>query len=461
MQIASSIFKAYDIRGVVGKTLTPEAVLHIGRAYGIAALAKGVNQVVLGFDGRLSGPAFSQALSQGLRDQGIEVINIGVVPTPMVYFAGYSEQTFSGLMITGSHNPPDYNGIKMVLAGDTLYGPAVTQLYEAIRSGATAKPIATTPALETQKDVWPEYLARIVSDVRLKRPLKIVVDCGNGSPGAYVAKLYKALGCTVQELFCEVDGHFPNHHPDPADPNNLQDLIKCVQTTEADIGLAFDGDGDRLGVVTKQGHIIWPDRQLMLFAREVLARHPGAQVVYDVKCSRHVAKVVEAAGGQSLMWKTGHSLIKAKMKETGAVLGGEMSGHLFFKDRWYGFDDALYTGARLLEILSGVQDASQLLNDLPDSPTTPELSLPLAEGENFSLMAQLTMQAKFDGAISIATVDGIRVEYADGFGLARPSNTTPIITMRFEADTPQALANIQAQFKSVILALKPDAKLPF
>jgi phosphomannomutase / phosphoglucomutase len=461
MQIASSIFKAYDIRGVVDQTLTQEAVLHIGRAYGLAAIEKGIKKVVIGCDGRLSGPAFIACLSQGLREQGVDVINIGIVPTPMVYFAGFSEKTMSGIMITGSHNPPQYNGLKMVLAGDTLYGDAIKKLYDAIESGATSNPRAAVSASESHIDVWPQYLARIVSDVKLQRPLSIVVDCGNGSPGAYVAKLYRALGCAVQELYCEVDGNFPNHHPDPADPKNLRDLIKAVRTSGADVGLAFDGDGDRLGVVTRQGNIIWPDRQLMLFACHVLAKHPGAQVVYDVKCSRHVAQVVNEAGGKPLMWKTGHSLIKAKMKQTGAALGGEMSGHIFFNDRWYGFDDALYTGARLLEILSGVQDPSQLLNDLPDSPCTPELALPLAEQENFSLIAQLITSTNFEGAISVSTVDGIRVEYPDGFGLARSSNTTPIIVMRFEADTAQALARIQAIFKSAILALKPDAKIPF
>jgi phosphomannomutase / phosphoglucomutase len=461
MPITQSIFKAYDIRGIVDKTLTDDAVEHIGRAYGLLAIERGMKTIVIGRDGRLSGLKFTQLLANGLRAQGLAVIDIGQVATPMVYFAGFSEKTQSGIMITGSHNPPDYNGLKMVLAGKTLHGSDIQRLYSLIDSGQTHEPVGTTLGTLVSKDVWPDYLARIVSDVKLKRPLKIAVDCGNGSPGAFVAKLYRALGCEVTELFCEVDGNFPNHHPDPAHVENLQDLIRCVQTTDAQIGLAFDGDGDRLGVVTKEGDIIWPDRQLMLFARDILRHRPGAQIIYDVKCSRHVASVVEAAGGKPLMWKTGHSLVKAKLQETGAAMAGEMSGHMFFNDRWYGFDDGLYAGARLLEIVSNTSDISKLLNDLPNSPTTPELQLPLAEGENAHIIAALIAQGQFPGAINRITIDGLRVEYADGFGLARSSNTTPIIVLRFEADTDAALERIQGQFRAALLGIKPEAMLPF
>ena len=462
MQISSSIFKAYDIRGIVDKTLTEDAVLHIGRAFGIAARAKGVSEVVIGRDGRLSGLRFSKLLAQGLRDQGIAVIDIGMVATPMVYFAGFHCKTGSGIMITGSHNPPEYNGLKMVLAGHTLYGDTIQSLYQSIADGSTqVLPSHSSPPTLTHSDVWNDYLQRILSDVKLSRPMKIVIDCGNGAPGAYAGKLFRALGCEVTELFCEVDGNFPNHHPDPAHVENLQDLIACLKSGDAEIGLAFDGDGDRLGVVTKEGNIIWPDRQLMLFARDVLKQEPGSQIIYDVKCSRHVASVIREAGGQPLMWKTGHSLIKAKLKETGAAMAGEMSGHVFFNDRWYGFDDGLYTGARLLEILSRSANPSTVLDALPDSPTTPELQVQLSEGENVRIIDAMTRNGGFDGATEIITIDGIRAEYPDGFGLARSSNTTPIIVMRFEADTPAALSRIQAQFKAAIQKVKPDVVLPY
>ena len=462
MQISSSIFKAYDIRGIVDQTLSEDAVLHIGRAFGIAARAKGVSEVVIGRDGRLSGLRFSQLLARGLRDQGIAVIDIGMVATPMVYFGGFHFNTGSGIMITGSHNPPEYNGLKMVLAGATLYGDSIQALYKTIADGRTQvlPELKAPPALRTA-DIWDDYLKRILSDVKLSRPMKIVIDCGNGAPGAYAGKLFRALGCEVTELFCEVDGNFPNHHPDPAHVENLQDLMAALKAGDAEIGLAFDGDGDRLGVVTKEGNIIWPDRQLMLFARDVLAQKPGSQIIYDVKCSRHVASVIRAAGGQPLMWKTGHSLIKAKLKETGAAMAGEMSGHTFFNDRWYGFDDGLYTGARLLEILSRSANPSTILDALPDSPTTPELQVQLAEGENIKIIEAMTRNGGFEGATEVITIDGIRAEYVDGFGLARSSNTTPIIVMRFEADTPAALSRIQAQFKAALLRVKPDAKLPY
>ena len=462
MQISSSIFKAYDIRGIVDQTLSEDAVLHIGRAFGIAARVKGVSEVVIGRDGRLSGLRFSQLLARGLRDQGVAVIDIGMVATPMVYFGGFHFNTGSGIMITGSHNPPEYNGLKMVLAGATLYGDSIQALHQTIASGQThVLPELKAPPVLRTADIWDDYLKRILSDVKLSRPMKIVIDCGNGAPGAYAGKLFRALGCEVTELFCEVDGNFPNHHPDPAHVENLQDLMAALKAGDAEIGLAFDGDGDRLGVVTKEGNIIWPDRQLMLFARDVLAQKPGSQIIYDVKCSRHVASVIRAAGGQPLMWKTGHSLIKAKLKETGAAMAGEMSGHTFFNDRWYGFDDGLYTGARLLEILSRSANPSTVLDALPDSPTTPELQVQLLEGENIKIIEAMTRNGGFAGATEVITIDGIRAEYSDGFGLARSSNTTPIIVMRFEADTPAALSRIQAQFKASLLRVKPDAVLPY
>jgi phosphomannomutase / phosphoglucomutase len=365
--------------------------------------------------------------------------------------------------VTGSHNPPEYNGIKMMVAGEAIYGDTIQGLRQAIEAGLPAP--ANPRGGYSTADVSAAYQARIVSDIKLAAPLKIAVDCGNGAPGAYAPKLFGALGCEVTELFCEVDGNFPNHHPDPAHVENLQDLIKCLQTTDCEIGLAFDGDGDRLGIVTKDGQIIWPDRQMMLFARDVLSRNPGAQIIYDVKCTRLLGQDIRNAGGQPLMWKTGHSLMKAKLKETGAPLAGEMSGHIFFKERWYGFDDGLYTGARMLEILSKAkaagQDITALLNGLPNSSSTPELQVKCAEGENVTLVERLKANGGFDGATNLITIDGIRVEYADGFGLARPSNTTPVVVVRFEADNPVALARIQGQFRVAMTKAKPDVVLPF
>lgn len=455
--LSPSIFKAYDIRGIIGKTLDADVAYLIGQAFGSAAVAKGEKTVVIGRDGRLSGPDLITALAKGLQSTGVDVIDLGVVVTPMVYFGTNVLGATSGIMVTGSHNPPDYNGFKMVLAGEAIYGDAILALYQTILK----KEFAQGSGSYRSHDIKAAYLERIIGDVKLARPIKIAVDCGNGVAGAFAADLYRGMGCEVIELFCEVDGTFPNHHPDPAHAENLQDLIRCLQTTDAEIGLAFDGDGDRLGVVTKDGQIIYPDRQLMLFAEDVLTRNPGAQILYDVKCTRHIAPWVKARGGVPLMWKTGHSLVKAKLRETGAPLGGEMSGHIFFKDRWYGFDDGLYAGARLLEILSRVTDMTATLNDLPQSASTPELQLKLAEGENFQLIAAMQANANFPGSDEIITIDGLRVEYPDGFGLARSSNTTPVIVMRFEAETPAALARIQAAMKQAVLAVKPDAVLPF
>ncbi|ABE29288.1 phosphoglucomutase/phosphomannomutase, alpha/beta/alpha domain III family protein [Paraburkholderia xenovorans LB400] len=463
--ISKSIFKAYDIRGVIGKTLDADAARSIGRAFGSEVRAQGGDAVVVARDGRLSGPELIQALSDGLRAAGVDVVNVGMVPTPVGYFAasvplkleGGERRVDSCIVVTGSHNPPDYNGFKMVLRGAAIYGEQILALHQRI----VDENFSAGSGTYTEYDIAEAYLDRIASDIKLARPIKIVVDTGNGVAGGLAPKLFKKLGCELVELFTEIDGNFPNHHPDPAHPENLQDVIRALKETDAEIGFAFDGDGDRLGVVTKDGQIIYPDRQLMLFAEEVLSRNKGAQIIYDVKCTRNLAKWVKDKGGEPLMWKTGHSLVKAKLRETGAPLAGEMSGHVFFKDRWYGFDDGLYTGARLLEILTRVADPSQLLNSLPNSNSTPELQLKLEEGENFELIARLQQNAKFTGADDVVKIDGLRVEYPDGFGLARSSNTTPVVVMRFEADNDAALKRIQEDFRRVILAEKADAKLPF
>ncbi len=455
--LPAEIFKAYDIRGIVGQTLTPAIVATTGRAIGSELLARGGRDIAVGRDGRLSGPELSQALAEGLRAAGANVIDVGRVATPMLYFAAHHFDTQSGVMLTGSHNPPDYNGLKIVLAGETLYGDAI----QALRTRAEEGRLASGAGSYRVENIAPHYLERITGDIRLARPLKIAVDCGNGVAGATAPELYRRLGCTVTELFCEVDGNFPNHHPDPSVPANLQDLIAILRNSDCEIGLAFDGDGDRLGVVTKRGDIIYPDRQLMLFAADVLSRNRGATVIYDVKSTRNLKPWIEQHGGNALMWKTGHSLIKAKLKETGALLAGEMSGHTFFKERWYGFDDGLYAGARLLEIVSRTVEAGAALQALPDAISTPELQIKLGEGENYALIAQMQKTARFDNPREINTVDGLRVEYADGFGLARSSNTTPVIVLRFEADSAAALRRIQEDFRRVLLAAKPDAQLPF
>jgi phosphomannomutase/phosphoglucomutase len=463
--ISKSIFKAYDIRGVIGKTLDADAARSIGRAFGSEVRAQGGDAVVVARDGRLSGPELIGALSDGLRAAGVDVVNVGMVPTPVGYFAasvplklaGGERRVDSCIVVTGSHNPPDYNGFKMVLRGAAIYGEQILALHQRI----VDENFADGNGSYAEYDIADAYLERIASDVKLARPIKIVVDTGNGVAGGLAPKLFRKLGCELVELFTEVDGNFPNHHPDPAHPENLEDVIRALKETDAEIGFAFDGDGDRLGVVTKDGQIIYPDRQLMLFAEEVLSRNKGAQIIYDVKCTRNLAKWVKDKGGEPLMWKTGHSLVKAKLRETGAPLAGEMSGHVFFKDRWYGFDDGLYTGARLLEILTRVADPSKLLNSLPNSHSTPELQLKLEEGENFELIARMQQNAKFTGADNVVKIDGLRVEYPDGFGLARSSNTTPVVVMRFEADNDAALKRIQDDFRRVILAEKADAKLPF
>lgn len=455
--IAGSIFKAYDIRGVVDKTLTLDAVRQIGQAIATLARERGDRQAVVGRDGRLSGPGLLAALAQGLQAGGLDVIDLGEVATPMVYFAVHELQTGTGVMVTGSHNPPEYNGLKMVVGNEAIYGVTIQALRQRIESGALAQGTGSY----RQENIAQRYLQRIVGDIQLARPMKLAIDCGNGVPGAYAPALFRALGCEVTELFCEVDGRFPNHHPDPAQLENLQDLMRCLRETDNELGFAFDGDGDRLGVVTKDGQVIFPDRQMMLFARDVLSRQPGAEIIYDVKCSRLLGDDIRRSGGRALMWKTGHSLVKAKLKETGAPLAGEMSGHIFFKERWYGFDDGLYAGARLLEIVSRAPDANAVLNALPNSAATPELHLHCAEGENHALIERLQREVVFPQAREVVTIDGVRAEYADGFGLARASNTTPVVVLRFEADHAQALARIQQEFKHALLRLKPDAALPF
>jgi len=455
--IPAEIFKAYDIRGIVGKTLTAEGVTAIGRAIGSETRARGLNSMVIGRDGRLSGPDLSKALADGLRAAGVNVIDIGCVPTPLVYFAAHQLGTQSGVAVTGSHNPPDYNGLKMVVGGDTLSADASQALKQRIETGD----LTSGSGSYTTREIGAEYISRIVSDVKPVRKMKIAVDCGNGVAGAYAPALFRKMGCDVQELYCEVDGTFPNHHPDPSVPKNLEDLIRAVKSSDAEIGLAFDGDGDRLGVVTKSGKIIYPDRQLMLFAQDVLARNPGGLVIFDVKSTRNLAPWIERHGGKPLLWKTGHSFVKSKMRETGALLAGEMSGHVFFKERWFGFDDGLYAGARLLEILSKEADPGAVLESLPDAVSTPELQIKLKEGENYALIDKLQASAKYEGAREIIRIDGLRVEYPDGFGLARSSNTTPVIVLRFEADNAAALKRIQEDFRKVILSAKADAALPF
>jgi phosphomannomutase/phosphoglucomutase len=454
--VPPEIFKAYDIRGIVGRTLTTSVTELIGRAIGSEARKRGQTAVAIGRDGRLSGPELAAALAKGIQASGVDVVDVGRVATPMLYFAAYHLGTRSGVAVTGSHNPPEYNGLKIMLGGETLAGETIQALRTRIETGD----LTTGNGQYSKRDIREEYLERIVSDVKLTRPVNVVVDCGNGVPGDTAPELYRRLGCTVRELYCEVDGTFPNHHPDPSHPENLRDLIQALKT-EGEIGFAFDGDGDRLGVVTKSGKIIFPDRQLMLFAADVLKRNPGAEIIFDVKSTRNLYTWIRERGGKPTMWKTGHSFIKKKLQETGAPLAGEMSGHIFFKERWYGFDDALYAGARLLEILSREKDVSPVLEQLPDAVSTPELHLKTAEGENYTLIDKLKQTARFEGAKELITIDGLRVEYKDGFGLARPSNTTPVVVLRFEADSQQALQRIQDDFRRALLAIKPDAQLPF
>ncbi len=462
MQVNTTIFKAYDIRGVVGQSIDEAFADHLGRAFGTGALQAGERAVAVGRDGRLSGPALSAALIGGLKSTGLDVVDIGPVTTPMLYYVAATRGRHgcnSGIMVTGSHNPKDYNGFKMVLAGRAIYGDDIQALRQRIES----ETYTSKRGRAARMNVLAEYTQRIVGDCQLARPMKVVVDSGNGIPGASAPGILKALGCEVIDLYSKVDGDFPNHHPDPSKPENLADLITVVKATGADIGLAFDGDGDRLGVVTAQGNIIYPDRQLILFARDILKRNRGAQIIYDVKCSQRVPVAIRQAGGKPLLWKTGHSLIKAKLKETGAPFGGEMSGHLFFGERWYGFDDAMYTAGRLLEILSKQKDPSAFLDALPTSFSTPELNVPCAEGEHHAVVADLLARVA-DGGIGfeggeVGTIDGLRVDFADGFGLIRASNTTPVLVLRFEGHTDAALHRIRDQFMAALRSVKPDAQV--
>jgi len=451
------IFKAYDIRGIVGRTLTPSIVQKIGRALGSLARERKRDTIAVGRDGRLSGPELIAALSDGIRSAGVDVIDVGMVATPMTYFAAQHLGTGCCVMVTGSHNPPDYNGLKMVIDATTLSGDDIQRLRARIERGDLASGDGALRA----EDVSRAYLDRIVGDIKLARPMRIAIDCGNGVAGAFAPELYRRLGCDVVELFCDVDGNFPNHHPDPSQPKNLEDLRRRLAQGDCELGLAFDGDGDRLGVVTPAGNIIYPDRQLMLFAADVLTRAPGATIIYDVKSTRNLKPWIVEHGGVPMLWKTGHSLIKARMKEVGAALAGEMSGHTFFGERWYGFDDGLYAGARLLEILSRYPDPAAVLDALPDAVSTPELNIGCAEGEQHSLVARLQADAHFPGASDVIRIDGLRVEYPDGFGLARASNTTPVIVLRFEADDQAALTRIQHEFRRVLTAAKPGVELPF
>ena len=457
-EIDASIFRAYDIRGIVDEQLTESLVYAIGRGLATISMGKGVNTIAIGRDGRLSGPTLSAALRQGILDAGADVIDIGMVPTPVLYFATHRLDATTGIMLTGSHNPVNYNGLKVVMAGDPFAGDDITGLYDRIKSAD----FASGEGKCVEQDLLDDYVDYIVDSVKIEKPLKIVIDCGNGAGGIIAEKLYQKLGCEIVPLYCEVDGSFPNHHPDPSVPENIAELIDVVKAEKADVGLAFDGDADRLGFVDNEGNLIWPDRQMILFSEDILKRQPGAQILFDVKCSKHLADRIKAAGGEPIMWKTGHSVLKSKLKETGAPLAGEMSGHIFFKERWFGFDDGLYTGVRLLEILAkDSRTSAEIFAAIPDSINTPELKLPMADARKFEFMDEFIAEADFGADGSINTVDGIRVDFADGWGLVRPSNTTPYLVLRFEADTQESLERIQALFKQNLLKLDQSLEIPY
>ena len=457
MTFPHSIFKAYDIRGIVDDTLTIDITYKIGQAVGSEVIANGGDSIVIGRDGRLSGPKLAEALANGLRASGVNVTDIGVAPSPVVYYSSYSKGIPSCIAITGSHNPPNYNGFKMVVDGVTLSAERI----QAVKQRIIDNDFSEGAGSYTQEDVIEDYIERIVSDVKPARKMKIVIDCGNGVGGATAPQVFNRLGCEVIELFSEVDGNFPNHHPDPSQIENLQDLIKAVKENDAELGLAFDGDADRLGVVSKKGEIIWADRQMVLFAQDILSRNPGTDIIYDVKCSRNLPEEISKAGGNPIMWRTGHSFVKSKLKETGAALAGEMSGHIFFKERWYGFDDGVYAGARLIEILSKLTETPQEVFDaLPNSINTPKLRIDFAEGEHYAFMDKLKAVADF-GDADVSKIDGLRVDYKDGFGLIRPSNTTPILVLRFEADTEEAIKRIQSDFASAIKSIDDSIVTPF
>ena len=459
VRIDRGIFRAYDIRGIVGQTLDAGVAELIGHAIGTLMFEKGLNDIVVGRDGRLSGPDLAAGLSEGLRKAGRNVIDIGLEPTPVVYFGGFHLRTGCGIAVTGSHNPPDYNGFKIVVGGETLSGAAITDLYARIAEDRLHT--AGTPGALSHRDIGDDYVSRIAADVQIDRRLKIVVDAGNGAAGVVGPRVLEAIGAEVTPLYFEIDGNFPTHHPDPSEPANLQDLVQMVQRLDADLGIAFDGDGDRLGVVTRDGEIIYPDRLLMLFAADVLERNPGAVIVYDVKCTGRLPGHILRHGGSPLMWKTGHSLIKAKMRETEAELAGEMSGHFFFAERWFGFDDGIYAAARLLEILAARPESpSEQLKALPNGVSTPELKVDAPDGNPHAFVERFRGAAKFEGARS-STIDGLRVDWPDGWGLVRASNTTPVLVMRFDADSQAALTRIQTAFREQLLALKPELVLPF
>jgi len=457
-QPAKEIFKAYDIRGIVDDTVTEETTYQIGQAVGSEVIAAGQDSIVIGRDGRLSGPRLAKALADGLRASGVSVTDIGLAPSPVVYYSSYELGIPSCIAITGSHNPPDYNGFKIVVDGVTLSSDRIQNLYNRIVNQDLSKGEGDYREIE----VIDQYTDRVVEDIKPARQMKIVIDCGNGVAGATAPRLFREIGCEVIDLFSEVDGTFPNHHPDPAKLENLQDLIAAVKENDAELGLAFDGDGDRLGVVTPKGEVIWPDRQMILFARDIISRNPGCEIIYDVKCSRSLDAEIAKAGGKPTMWKTGHSFVKAKLKETGAALAGEMSGHIFFKERWYGFDDGVYAGARLIELLSKMDETPQAIFDaLPNTMNTPELHIKLDSfGEHYTLMDELAKNADFPNE-KVSTLDGLRVDFEDGFGLIRPSNTTPVLVMRFEGETQTALDSIQDKFKSLIVKTREGLDLPF
>ncbi len=457
MTISKDIFRAYDIRGVVETALTPDAVQQIGQAFATEALSQGQKTVVIGRDGRLSSPELAQRLSLGLRAGGCDVIDVGMVPTPVLYYATHKLKTGTGIMVTGSHNPPQYNGLKMLIDGNTLYGDGIKALYQMI----VEDQLNQGEGRHTEQDVIPDYMDTIVNDIKLDKPLNIAVDCGNGVAGVLATELFTRLGCNVTELFCDVDGNFPNHHPDPSKPENLVDMQNVMQQNALDIGLAFDGDGDRVGILDDKQNILWADRQMMLYAADVLKRKPGAQIIFDIKSTSNLESYIKNLGGDPLMWKTGHSFIKAKMKETGAELAGEMSGHIFFKERWFGFDDGLYSAARMLEIVSQHSETSSAIFDaLPDSVNTPELQIDFEEGQHYKFMERFIDKASFENA-NIVTIDGIRVNFADGWGLVRPSNTTPCLVLRFEANDENTLKKIQNIFREQILAVDNSLSLPF
>ena len=457
MTISEDIFRAYDIRGVVETALTPDAVQQIGQAFATEALSQNQKIVIIGRDGRLSSPELAKRLSEGLRAGGCDVIDIGMVPTPVLYYATHKLKTGTGIMVTGSHNPPQYNGLKMLIAGNTLFGDNIKALYHSIIENK----LSTGEGSHSEQNVIPDYLDTIVNDIKLEKSLNIAVDCGNGVAGVLATELFTRLGCNVTELFCDVDGNFPNHHPDPSKPENLVDMQNVMKQNALDIGLAFDGDGDRVGILDDKQNILWADRQMMLYSADVLKRKPGALIIFDIKSTSNLGDYIKNLGGDPLMWKTGHSFIKAKMKETGAELAGEMSGHIFFKERWFGFDDGLYSAARMLEIISQRDETSSAIFEaLPDSFNTPELQIDFEEGEHYKFMTKFIDQANFDNAETV-TIDGIRVNYAEGWGLIRPSNTTPCLVLRFEANDENTLIEIQNTFKEKLLAVDNNLKLPF